>query len=122
GLVCELGVCVTPGSGVDAPQPNDDAGIDAAPDAPPDAEIDAGLCIAACAGENLVCGEQVTPCALGCSETGGAHCAELVPSNGLVFPPGNSGIAMLSLDGSVRIDTSTGEIRDVGANTTIRAP
>ncbi len=120
GLVCELGLCVSPGGGapVDAPETSD-AAVDGAIDATPDAAPDAAPCTAACAGADLVCGAEATTCTLGCSETGGAHCMQIVPSNGLTWPASDTDA--LTLMGAVRIDTSTGEIRNLDANTVIRA-
>lgn len=63
------GSCELPGTDRDAPL-DPDAMIDACP-------------AASCSGDSIVgCGDPVA-CATGCSDTGGAHCRELVPSNGL---------------------------------------
>ena len=115
GLVCELGRCVPPGTGgdVDASIVDVDAPLsDAAPDAAP--------CVASCSGADLVCGSDSQTCSLGCSETDGAHCQRIGPSNGLAWTQPSS--AMVVLAGPVRIDTMTGEIADLDDGTTIRAP
>jgi len=84
GLPCsENGTCPEGQRCVSAtclPITDGDASLD--PDAAIDAMIDA--CPAAvCVNDDLVgCGAPVT-CATGCSEDGGAHCRQLVPSLGL---------------------------------------
>jgi len=73
GLACIAGTCELPGTG-DAAMA-DTAMADAAIDACP---------AATCSGNDIVgCGAPVT-CANGCSEVGGAHCMQLVPSNGVM--------------------------------------
>jgi hypothetical protein len=106
-------------------------------DAPADARVDANLC-GHCAGDVVTgCeGQPDTTCTLGCSDAGGAHCKELVPSNGVPLTSLSAvtaGLTTLSAatTGSrheYTIDTDTGEILDYGddgfpnsASTTIRA-
>ncbi len=99
GQMCIAGTCEL--SGTDAPiEP--DAMIDACP-------------TATCSGNDIVgCGAPVT-CDTGCSIAGGAHCRELVPSNGIT----TTLLAGVTTDVVVGDDwhfhADTGEIFD-GAN------
>lgn len=93
GLVCAVvvslvaGACAFDASG----SAGGDAGgidIDAAPAIDAAGDIDARpTCSERCEGAELVeCVggvEQRSPCDMGCSESGGPHCGELVPSNGV---------------------------------------
>jgi len=71
GLTCIAGTCELPSTGGDA---STDAAIDAMIDACP---------AATCQGNDIVgCGAPVT-CSNSCSMVNGAHCTQLVPSNGI---------------------------------------
>jgi hypothetical protein len=107
GLVCHEGVCVA--SAIDGGIADEDGA----------SEPDSGACVAACAGDNLVCGASTVACVLGCDDAGEVRCRQLVPSNGVTWLLG--GTAELVLTGRVRIDTSTGEIRDLDNEVTLRA-
>ena len=101
GLECTAGTCEFPGGG-DEP----DAAIDACP-------------AATCTGDSLVgCGAP-TLCATGCSEIGGAHCRQLVPSNGVTTAQLAGATADMA-GGDWDFNTETGEIKK--GNMMLRAP
>ncbi len=93
-LQCIANVCVEPGT-IDAP--------------PPDVAIDADLTCTCSNATTLSCASGDTPCDLGCSTTGVAHCKILVPSNNvdptLVIGTGGTSITALTT-----FDTDTGAI------------
>jgi hypothetical protein len=76
-----------------------------------------GPCVTRCDGATLVeCPggvEQRTPCVADCSTAGGPHCADLVPSNGLMRPmlSGADGVLTVSDGEVVTFEADTGEIR-----------
>lgn len=91
-----------------------------------------GGCVARCDGMNLItCNgdlEMSTPCSAGCLDTGGPHCATLIPSNGagasdLVDVTGDLSVAAGQV---VVVDTDDGSITAYpsggGAGTTVRDP
>ena len=102
GLACEHGVCLVPGTG------GPDASADAAPE--PDA---VPACVARCEASQVVCGDDVEECALGCTTDGGPRCRKLVPSNGVGWEL--AGDAQLVIDRRYDVDTGTGEIRTPGS-------
>ncbi|HTJ44174.1 MAG TPA: hypothetical protein VL463_18850 [Kofleriaceae bacterium] len=135
-VVLGLAACQFDKSGVGA------GGIDApigSADANVDAMVDASQVGCKCSG-NTLSGCQGQPdmvCDLGCSTTGGAHCKQIVPSNGVPLTDLNGVTAALETTSAGQInsrheytiDTDTGEILDYGVDgfptnptpTTIRA-
>jgi hypothetical protein len=105
-----------------------DAVIDGAgggPDASVDAMFDANTC-GHCSGSVITgcAGQPDVSCELGCSEDGGAHCKQLVPSNGVPLSVLSGVTAGLTTVGALTppdkreytINTDTGEILDYGDN------
>jgi hypothetical protein len=97
---------------VDASDGDGAVTIDAAIDAP---GTSADACTAVCVGDDVMsCGAVVEACAAGCSTTGGAHCKQLVPSNGVTIADDLTGAdvdLVLMADRLYTFDTDTGEIR-----------
>lgn len=88
-LVCTGGACVREGTPA------------------PDAAL-TGDCT--CEGSTLACPASDTPCVLGCSMMGGAHCVMLTPSNG-VAPTTAQALAMpIVIDGTTTFNVDTGRI------------
>lgn len=79
-----------------------DAGGDTAP---PDADL-----TCACTGGTLTCAGSTTTCSLGCVAAAPAHCARIIPSNGVDPAWADSLTADIVLDGIVTFDGSTGQI------------
>lgn len=100
-LICDQGVCVRTGSGVDADV-----------DAPSDAAIDADLSCVCQGGSKLDCSGVVTPCTLGCMDSNpGARCVEVDPSNGVGITAADSLTTDIVIGPSVAtFDTDTGAI------------
>ncbi len=96
GLACENGVCVPPGGSTDAAPP------DIAIDACPQAQCENATTLLDCDGSRVTCSN-------GCDETNGAHCRQLVPSNGI--PIALLGGATANITGNWTFNTETGEIR-----------
>ncbi len=107
GLTCLAGTCELEGTG-DAAMA-DAVMVDAAIDACP---------AATCSGDDIVgCGAPVT-CENGCSEVGGAHCRELVPSNGVTTTL-LTGVTANVSGNDWNFDTDSGEIKK--GNQTLRS-
>ena len=64
----------------------------------------------ACSGGTLLCAGGSTPCSLGCVAAAPAHCARIIPSNGLEPAWADSLTARIVIDGSVTINSDTGAI------------
>ncbi len=96
--------------GIDASDPDDDAGsIDAPTDAPTDAAIDA--CVDTCVGNMLMrCDAPVEVCAAGCS-TVGATCRQIIPSNGVTAADADTGDLVLTTGMLYLFNTDSGELR-----------
>jgi len=107
GLDCRAGTCELPSGTGDAPI---DVMVDATIDACP---------AATCSGDDIVgCGAPVM-CATGCSTAGGAHCRELVPSNGVTTTL-LTGVTANVSGNDWNFDTDSGEIKK--GNQTLRNP
>jgi len=96
GLECDLGVCVS------------HTMTDGGGDSTPAFDAACGMCSAdhtafvPCSGANVACG-------LGCITSGGDHCAQLVPANG-IDPAWTAGTTAINVGGVATFDTSTGAI------------
>jgi len=93
GLACRDGRC-------ELPDPLDASVLDVAIDACPAPR---------CEGAELVDCGVATSCPLGCDETGGAHCRQMVPANGL-DPALLAGATADVMGGDWALDTETGRI------------
>lgn len=76
-----------------------------ATDAMPDSDL-----ACACAGDQLDCGAGLIDCALGCVDDPTPRCGQLVPSNGVSLGDLALVDTAVAIDGTVTIDTDTGEI------------